>query len=105
MSSDSSAIAREAPAAIGAGWASSAGIALRSVFIVLGFAVLVQALVVVQARPQDLVTGFHGMADFGTTTLAAISAWLRITEDLRLMKLLAKQRQERFRSRRKRSSV
>jgi phosphonate transport system permease protein len=64
MSSDSSAIAREAPAPIGAGWASAAGIALRSVFIVLGFAVLVQALVVVQARPQDLVTGFHGMADF-----------------------------------------
>ena len=38
-------------------------IALRTVFIVLGVAIVVQALIVVQARPQDLVTGFHGMVD------------------------------------------
>jgi phosphonate transport system permease protein len=41
----------------------SAAIALRSVFIVLGLAIVVQSLIVVQARPQDLVTGFHGMVD------------------------------------------
>jgi phosphonate transport system permease protein len=41
----------------------AAAIALRSVFIVLGLAIVVQSLIVVQARPQDLVTGFHGMVD------------------------------------------
>src|ERR1700755_602425 len=45
------------------GWTRSPGIALRTVFIVLGASIVVQALVVVQARPQDLVTGFHGMVD------------------------------------------
>ncbi len=42
---------------------SATGIALRSVFIVLGLAIVVQSLIVVQARPQDLITGFHGMVD------------------------------------------
>jgi phosphonate transport system permease protein len=42
---------------------TSLAIALRSVFIVLGLAIVVQSLIVVQARPQDLVTGFHGMVD------------------------------------------
>jgi phosphonate transport system permease protein len=46
-----------------AGMMTGAAVALRSVIIVAGLAVLVQALVVVQARPQDLVTGFHGMVD------------------------------------------
>jgi phosphonate transport system permease protein len=41
----------------------AAGIALRSVVVVLGLAIVVQSLIVVQARPQDLVTGFHGMVD------------------------------------------
>jgi len=41
----------------------AAAIALRSVFVVLGLAIVVQSLIVVQARPQDLVTGFHGMVD------------------------------------------
>ncbi|WP_428484071.1 phosphonate ABC transporter, permease protein PhnE [Rhodopila sp.] len=44
-------------------WGRAAAVALRSVVVVLGMAVVVQALVVVQARPQDLVTGFHGMVD------------------------------------------
>lgn len=42
---------------------TSTAIALRSVFIVLGLAIVVQSLIVVQARPQDLITGFHGMVD------------------------------------------
>jgi phosphonate transport system permease protein len=37
--------------------------AIRCVSVVFGIAVLVQAFIVVQARPQDLVTGIHGMAD------------------------------------------
>ncbi len=45
------------------GWAQAGAVALRSVFIVLGIGTIVQALVVVQARPQDLITGFHGMVD------------------------------------------
>jgi phosphonate transport system permease protein len=42
---------------------TASAIALRSVFIVLGVAIVVQSLIVVQARPQDLITGFHGMVD------------------------------------------
>jgi len=38
-------------------------VALRSVVFVLAALVIVQALIVVQARPQDLITGFHGMVD------------------------------------------
>jgi phosphonate transport system permease protein len=38
-------------------------IAVRTVFVVLGLALVVQSLIVVQARPQDLITGFHGMVD------------------------------------------
>ena len=44
-------------------WAGAAGIALRSVVVVLGLAIVVQSLIVVQARPRDLITGVHGMAD------------------------------------------
>ncbi len=44
-------------------WAGAAGVALRTVIAVLGLGIVVQALVVVQARPQDLITGIHGMAD------------------------------------------
>lgn len=45
------------------GWGrafANAGRALAAVVVML---VLVQALIVVQARPQDLITGMHGMAD------------------------------------------
>ncbi len=45
------------------GWGGPAAIALRSVIVVLGMGIVVQALIVVQARPQDLITGFHGMVD------------------------------------------
>ena len=44
-------------------WAAAAGIALRTVGILLAILVVVQSLIVVQARPQDLITGFHGMVD------------------------------------------
>ncbi len=44
-------------------WGGAVGIALRTVVAVLGMAIVVQALIVVQARPQDLVSGVHGMAD------------------------------------------
>lgn len=36
---------------------------LRALVAVIACLILVQALVVVQARPQDLITGAHGMAD------------------------------------------
>jgi phosphonate transport system permease protein len=44
-------------------WSSALILAVRSVLILLGIAVVIQALVVVEARPQDLITGIHGMAD------------------------------------------
>jgi phosphonate transport system permease protein len=44
-------------------WAGAVGIALRTVIAVLGMGIVIQALIVVQARPQDLVTGVFGMAD------------------------------------------
>src|ERR1700689_1667822 len=37
--------------------------AVHCVLAVLGLAIVVQALIVVEARPQDLITGIHGMAD------------------------------------------
>ena len=45
------------------GWGVAAGLALRTVGIVVMILIVVQSLIVVQARPQDLVTGFHGMVD------------------------------------------
>lgn len=44
-------------------WVGPLASAGRIVMILVGLLVLVQSLVVVQARPQDLVTGVHGMAD------------------------------------------
>ena len=38
-------------------------IAMRTVGVVVAILVVVQSLIVVEARPQDLVTGFHGMVD------------------------------------------
>ncbi len=63
MSANSPGLIAGSPNKLMPGWGRSLGIALRSVFVVLGLAIVVQALVVVQARPQDLVTGFHGMVD------------------------------------------
>jgi len=45
------------------GWGNAAAIALRTVVIVMAILIVVQSLIVVQARPQDLVSGFHGMVD------------------------------------------
>jgi phosphonate transport system permease protein len=44
-------------------WASALAVALRTVFIVGGILLAIQTLIVVEARPQDLITGIHGMAD------------------------------------------
>jgi len=47
-------------------WRSSGtafGNGLRVVGILLALLVVVQSFIVVEARPQDLVTGFHGMVD------------------------------------------
>jgi len=45
------------------GWTGAAAIAVRMVGVVVVILVVVQSLIVVQARPQDLITGFHGMVD------------------------------------------
>jgi phosphonate transport system permease protein len=44
-------------------WGGAVGIAFRFVLILLGIAIVVQTFIVVEARPQDLITGVHGMAD------------------------------------------
>jgi phosphonate transport system permease protein len=44
-------------------WRRALNNAVRCVLALLGLAILIQAFIVVQARPQDLVTGIHGMAD------------------------------------------
>jgi phosphonate transport system permease protein len=45
------------------GWGRAFTIATRFVFVLVGIAIAVQTLIVVEARPQDLITGVHGMAD------------------------------------------
>jgi phosphonate transport system permease protein len=45
------------------GWPRALVLSLRFVAILTALAILAQCLIVVQARPQDLVTGIHGMAD------------------------------------------
>ena len=48
----------------GAGaWGNALVTAIRCVLILLGIAVIIQMLIVVEARPQDLITGVHGMVD------------------------------------------
>jgi phosphonate transport system permease protein len=55
---------RGANRASGSGaWGRSLTTALHCVLALLGLAIVVQALIVVEARPQDLITGIHGMAD------------------------------------------
>jgi ABC-type phosphate/phosphonate transport system permease subunit len=44
-------------------WRRALAVAIRCVVALLGLAIVVQAFIVVQARPQDLITGVHGMAD------------------------------------------
>lgn len=45
------------------GWGRAFTIATRFVLILVGIAIAIQTLIVVEARPQDLITGVHGMAD------------------------------------------
>ncbi len=47
----------------GRGWGHALASAARIVLILIGLLVVVQSLIVVQARPQDLITGFAGMVD------------------------------------------
>jgi len=44
-------------------WAGALSLALRLVFVLMLLAIVAQAAIVVHARPQDLITGAHGMAD------------------------------------------
>ena len=49
---------------LGAGaWGNALVTAVRCVLVLLAIAVIIQMLIVVEARPQDLITGVHGMAD------------------------------------------
>ena len=47
----------------GRGWSRPLALALRFVVVLGLVAVVAQSALVVQARPQDLITGAHGMAD------------------------------------------
>ena len=44
-------------------WSNALSMATRFVLILLGLAIALQVFIVVEARPQDLITGVHGMAD------------------------------------------
>ena len=45
------------------GWGSAIAGATRIVGLLVLILVIIQSLIVVEARPQDLITGIHGMAD------------------------------------------
>ena len=45
------------------GWGSAFSAATRIIGVLVAILIVVQSLIVVQARPQDLITGIHGMAD------------------------------------------
>jgi phosphonate transport system permease protein len=47
----------------GNGWGTSLGNAVRIVLVLVVILIAIQSFYVVQARPQDLITGFHGMVD------------------------------------------
>jgi phosphonate transport system permease protein len=44
-------------------WRRALTTAVYCVLALLGLGIVIQALIVVEARPQDLITGIHGMAD------------------------------------------
>ena len=44
-------------------WSEAVGLALRLALVVALLAIIIQAAIVVRARPQDLITGAYGMAD------------------------------------------
>ena len=58
-------VAQAGPSGVGAArsWGGAFGTTVRFVLALLGIAVVVQTFIVVEARPQDLITGVHGMAD------------------------------------------
>jgi phosphonate transport system permease protein len=45
------------------GWGGAFSMAFRFVLGLLAIGIIVQMFIVVEARPQDLITGIHGMAD------------------------------------------
>ncbi|MBS0247388.1 MAG: phosphonate ABC transporter, permease protein PhnE [Proteobacteria bacterium] len=45
------------------GWGSALTAGIRIVGLLIAILIIVQALIVVEARPQDLISGIHGMAD------------------------------------------
>ena len=45
------------------GWGRALVMAMHCALALLGISIVGQALIVVEARPQDLITGVHGMAD------------------------------------------
>jgi phosphonate transport system permease protein len=45
------------------GWSDAVRLATRFVILLLAIGVAVQTFIVVEARPSDLITGVHGMAD------------------------------------------
>jgi phosphonate transport system permease protein len=47
----------------GNGWGYSLSNAVRIVLVLIVILIAIQSFYVVQARPQDLITGFHGMVD------------------------------------------
>lgn len=56
-------LGRIKPAVSVSGWGSALSAGIRVVGILIAILVIVQALIVVEARPQDLISGIHGMAD------------------------------------------
>ena len=57
------ALSKTPRAAAGGAWSHAFASAVRIVLILIAILIGVQSLIVVQFRPQDLVTGFHGMVD------------------------------------------
>jgi len=49
--------------ALAGGWGRPLAQAVRALLVVAVLLVIVQSLIVVEARPQDLITGIHGMAE------------------------------------------
>jgi phosphonate transport system permease protein len=45
-------------------WQRALATAFHCVLALVGLGIVIQALIVVEARPRDLITGIHGMADF-----------------------------------------
>jgi phosphonate transport system permease protein len=62
MTFHSPAAAPDLPLSLGR-WASASAVAVRTVLILAGLLVAIQTVIVVEAKPQDLITGIHGMAD------------------------------------------